>query len=111
MGHGLFSVAEIAADSFIVRMGQPTAARSERQVAARPRAAARQRRVAGRQAISWRLRQCVDGSGSEAAPIVVQDEPCLVAFAHMQCRNAVQRHGGAWVVGTPEDRAARTAFL
>ena len=35
MGHGLFSVAEIAADSFIVRMGQPTAALSERQVAAR----------------------------------------------------------------------------
>jgi hypothetical protein len=35
MGHGLFSVAEIAADSFIVRMGQPTAARSERQVVAR----------------------------------------------------------------------------
>jgi hypothetical protein len=33
MGHGLFSVAEIAANSFIVRMGQPTAARSERQVA------------------------------------------------------------------------------
>ena len=32
MGHGLFSVAEIAADSFIVRLGQPTTARSERMM-------------------------------------------------------------------------------
>ena len=35
MGHGVFVVAEIAADSLIMRMGQPTAARSQRQVASR----------------------------------------------------------------------------
>jgi len=35
MGHGLFSVVEIAADSLIVRMVQPTPTRSQRQVTAR----------------------------------------------------------------------------
>ena len=35
MGHGVVVVAEIAADSLIMRMEQPTAARSQRQVASR----------------------------------------------------------------------------
>jgi hypothetical protein len=35
MGHGVFVVAEIAANSLIMRMEQPTAARSQRQVASR----------------------------------------------------------------------------